>query len=642
MTERGWSQVSSLPANTSDCLAGSSPVPPGVVGVHWSSRFDMLPSMAKRGRRPHRRESKAGRSKQRRQARPVRAHQSGPDDLLADVRQRLAAGEPLDFLVQASALLAAVDPRRQNPFERERAVGPDRVTLPELVESFAEVVLPETTALLAALAELGLDELTRARAARALASRPHPLPDWLARLGEASVYRAVESTHVLGDGDNVLLGARLPGHELTAVIYIDHNLGTVVKDAFPVPGPVSEVIERLREAADDPDVTVRDIGLRDARARVAEAIEVGAITFPPFETETWPASRPLTEWLLRLLPEGGTGYVRSAWSEAAKNRLANRFFGSQFGKPLDDADHRGLLDQFLWFGTDYRPGDPSRWSPVAVEILLADWIPRKIAAGPGYLSKAPELLRAFIRFCHADRKIRPALTDQTLAAVDEYEPEYQQVIRSPRLQGPAALLAALGMLSDEESWEEEPFQAERYFLNALAEEVGGEGVLSKLDDKRLPADEFGWEAVPPDLHDRVAQVLAACDRCCDDLLGAEYRTACRRLLARAMPGLSDMLRGTRKPEVIASALCWVIGKGNHRYGQRAGELRVKDLMHYLSLSQSGVSERGYRIMHAAGIQPTGGYEIRLGSPDLLVSARRRQIIELRDRHRAAISAERWA
>ncbi len=142
----------------------------------------------------------------------------------------LARGEPLDFLVYVSTLLAAVDPRGQNPFERERAGGPERATLPTLIESFAEVALPETTALLAALAELGPDELTRARAARALATRPHPLPPWLARLGKASVYRAVESTHVLGDGDSVLLGARLPGSELTAVIYIDHNLGTVVKD----------------------------------------------------------------------------------------------------------------------------------------------------------------------------------------------------------------------------------------------------------------------------------------------------------------------------------------------------------------------------------------------------------------------------
>lgn len=33
---------------------------------------------------------------------------------------------------------------------------------------------------------------------------------------------------------------------------------------------------------------------------------------------------------------------------------------------------------------------------------------------------------------------------QTLDAVDEYEPGYQKLIRSPRPQGPAALLAAMG------------------------------------------------------------------------------------------------------------------------------------------------------------------------------------------------------
>lgn len=199
----------------------------------------------------------------------------------------------------------------------------------------------------------------------------------------------------------------MPRHELTAVIYIDHNLGTVVKDAFPAPSPVSDVVGSMREAMDDPDVRFADIGLADARARVAPAIESGAITFPPFETETWPASRPLIEWLLRLLPEGGTGYVRPVWSKAAKKKLANRFFSSPFGRPLEDGDHRDLLDHLLWFGTDYGPGDPLRWSPVAVEILLADWIPRKIVADPGYLNKAPALLRAFIRFCHAEREIRP-------------------------------------------------------------------------------------------------------------------------------------------------------------------------------------------------------------------------------------------
>ena len=597
--------------------------------------------MAKRGRRPHKRGRQARQHQHGRQMRPARTHQAGPGDLLADVHQRLASGEPLDLLTYVSSLLAAIDPRGESPFERERADGPERATLPTLLESFAEVVLPETTALLATLAELGPDELTRARARRALAARPHQLPSWLARLGETGVYKAVESSHVLGDGDSVLLGARLPGHELTAVIYIDHNLGTVVKDAFPAPSPISEVAARMREAADDPDVRFGDISLADARARVAEAIEVGAIMFPPLESETWPASRPLTEWLVRLLPEGGAGYVRPTWSEARKRKLAKRFFGSEFGKPFDDDDQRDLLDQFLWFGTDYGPGDPLRWSPVAVEILLADWIPRKIAASPEYLSAAPTLLRAFIRFCHAERKIRSALTDETLAAVNEQEPEYQRVIRSPRPQGPMAMLAAMGMLGGQQPWEGGPSGAGQYLLDALAEEVGGQDALDSLDGTPLPDEEFSWDEVPTDVRERVGEVLAACDRCCDDLLGAEYRTACRRLLARAAPGLSGMLRKTAKPEVTAAAVCWVIGKGNQRLGQGTGELRVKDLMSYFSLSQSSVSERGNQIMHAAGIKPASTYPaVHLGSPSLLVSARRRRIIELRDRRSAAISGKR--
>src|SRR5262249_3406178 len=240
---------------------------------------------------------------------------------------------------------------------------------------------------------------------------------------------------------------------------------------------------------------------------------------------------------------------------------------SDFGKPLDDADHRGLLDQFLWFGTDYGPGDPLRWSPVAVEILLADWIPRKIVAEVSYLSKAPGLLRAFAGFCAAGANTRRALTQGTRAAVAEHEPHYQRVIRSPRPQGPMALLATLGVLGGDQPWEDGPFDVHRHFLDQLAEEVGGQVELDSLGDTPLPEEGFARDRVPAGVRSRVADVLAACDRCSEDLLGAEYKTTCRRLLARAVPGLSSMLNSTRKPEVIAAAVCWVIGRGNQRIGQ---------------------------------------------------------------------------
>lgn len=536
----------------------------------------------------------------------------------------------MDFLAYVSTLLAVLDPQAKDPFERTRQQ--DAVTVPALVGSFADVVLPETTALLAALAELAPDELSRARARRAYAASPHEVPDWLARLDETSVDRAVESTHVLGDGENVMLNVRLSGYDLTMVVYVDHNLGTVVKDGFPAPAGVDQVVSRLREASDDPDLRYGDISLADARARISEAMEMGSHMFPPLETDTWPASRPLAEWLLRLLPEGGMGYVRPEWSQAALRKLANRFFGSPFGRQLDSKDNRNLLDQFLWFGTDYGPGDPLRWSPVAVEILLADWIPRKIVADSAFLAKAPALLRGFIRYCHDERGIRPSLTQETLAAVDHYEPEYQRAIRSPRPQGPEALLAAMGLLGEPD----DVFPVEKFLLDYLADEVGGYDVLDSLDDAPLPEEEFAWGSVPQDARDQVQKVLDGCDRCADDLFGPEYRTACRRLLARAAPGIPGTPLASAKPVQVAAAVCWVIGRGNHRFGTRPGELKVKDLTGYFGVAGSTPSQRGYQVIQAAGLQLADDATIiRPASPGLLVSERRRQIINQRDQYRAA-------
>ena len=157
------------------------------------------------------------------------------------------------------------------------------------------------------IAELaGDDELLAARIRRELSERGDRLPEWLARLGEAEVYRAQEMVHVLGDGDNVHVGVRFAGGaELTAVVYIDHNMGTLVKDAFVVPESLAELEAFMRAKVDDPDTEWRELDLADARVRITEAIERAAMTVPPFETDTWPVCRPIVEWLTRQMPEGG-------------------------------------------------------------------------------------------------------------------------------------------------------------------------------------------------------------------------------------------------------------------------------------------------------------------------------------------------
>ena len=224
--------------------------------------------------------------------------------LMGDVRRALADDHPLGLLALVSSLLAVLDPRHVSPLERtrDRPTGPSR---DELLRTFIDEDQPETSALLAAIAALGADEVERRWITRVLDKRNHQLPRWLSGMGRAAAYRAVEMIHVLRDGDNLIVGARFPtGDELSAVVYIDHNLGTLVKDAFIVPEPIGELISLMQAKADDPDTTFADIPIADAKARIVDAIATGAITFPPFETDTWPVCRPLVEWMVGLLPDG--------------------------------------------------------------------------------------------------------------------------------------------------------------------------------------------------------------------------------------------------------------------------------------------------------------------------------------------------
>ena len=171
------------------------------------------------------------------------------------------------------------------------------------------------------------------RIRRELAERGDRLPEWLARLGEAEVYRAQEMVHVLGDGDNVHVAVRFAGGaELTAVVYIDHNMGTLVKDAFVVPESLAASRGCIRAKVDDPDTVWRELDLADARVRITEAIERGAMTVPPFETDTWPVCRPIVEWLTRQMPEGGAGTsgrsgasgTSSGWPTGSSRRRSGR------------------------------------------------------------------------------------------------------------------------------------------------------------------------------------------------------------------------------------------------------------------------------------------------------------------------------
>lgn len=545
------------------------------------------------------------------------------------VRAAMTDPDPLHLLSYVSTLLAALDHRGEgNPFVTPATDAPSRE---ELAAMFIDIAAPETSALLAVIAALADDEILRARIRRELAARDHTTPDWLSRLDQTSAYRAVRMTHILGDGDNIMVGARVAGgYEATCVVYVDHNMGQLVKDAFVIPESIGHIVGQYQSLDDDPDTTWEELSLANARGWIEPAIDMAARTFPPLETESWPACRPLVEWITGTLPTGGSGYQRPQWNTEKLDLLADQFFGSLPGRAFDDADHRGLLDSIFWYATDYGPGDPLRWSDVRIEILLADWLPRKVIAATEYLALVPALLRAYVRFAHDESGVRADLTDQTLNAIDAWTPEYLRAIGAPRQS-----FGALRFDPHELDESIEPNWFEQMKLDGLAEGVGGHEQLDALDTAPLPDEPFDWSRIPDDIDARVAAVLDLTDRCCDALLDVECRTVCRRVLARVASRAPQVFRRKGRVETAAAAVVWMAGKANGLFDLGTA-LRTSDIVRHFEI-KSSPSQRGEVMLRAAGF-PSGSFDVKLGSADFLVSTRREWIIGRRDHLRQRIAS----
>jgi hypothetical protein len=334
------------------------------------------------------------------------------DTTLTDALRRAVVGHPLSLLSLASLMMHVAKPE---PLR-------DETYLDNILTGLIGVRNRETTALLAVIAELLVDDpAPQLRCRDELAERGEHQPRWITALPRVDVYRAVRRTHVLGDVDELVIGMRLDGgHELTIAVQIDHNMLSSVVDAGVVPDPIDEALARVAESSSDTQVF--EMRLADARVRIEDALNKP--TLGP-ETETWPLYRGLVQWLIGRLPEGGEH--RSPAGEWEPNaELCDRFFATSSAAPFTDSGHRELLLELFETGT----GDPLRWSAARVEQAIGgtpyseDSIPLEVALD------APDLLRAFIPYAHAQSGIRDELTSRTLAMVDALRSSYKREVLS--------------------------------------------------------------------------------------------------------------------------------------------------------------------------------------------------------------------
>ncbi len=536
----------------------------------------------------------------------------------------MAEGHPLSLLAHASTLLQTTRPPRVSPLD---AAGDEEHELPnlnEILEMFVESGELQTQALAWAVSHLDEDELVRAKVTRSV-DRAR-LPRWLAGLGGAEVSGALQTQDALRDGTNIVLGLRVGGHDLSLITFIDHNAGTIVKDSFAIPAGLDE-FRAVWDRMDPHHATeMRRLTPADARAWIDPALEHGDMTWPPYESETWPAIRPLLDWALRRCPNGGSGFDRPELTDTEQAQLVEDFVRDA-GRRFDDSEHRDFLDSLMWFGTGYGYGDPLLLSPTKIEILLLDWVPRKIVADVEYLAKLPALLTAFVPYGHRVRGIPQSDTDETLELVKKLTPEYLTLIGRPRRQGPEALMERMGLL--------DAMPDEEYFIGVLAEQVGGREQLDTLHGEPLPDEELDLNGLPNDVHDRVLAIAELCDGCCDDLFDRECRTAVRRLIHDVAAGDPQIFRRRGRNETAAAALCWLVGRTNTVMDH--GRVQSQQLMAHFGLTGSA-SQRAEPMRQAIGLPAYYVGRSDLGSGRYLTGETRRELMIRRDRWLAADEA----
>jgi len=545
--------------------------------------------------------NKGNRPPQRRRPRALRAVEGEPQDLelFQAIRAAVRDDEPLALLGLVSSLMEAARPGESST-----------VTLTELIESFIGTPFAETTAVLSVMRHLVTDELTSTRINRELAQRRHPMPDWLTHLGDARLEPEVHFlTHILADGDDIFFGVSLPtGHEFSAMVYVDHNLGTVAKDAFVTPVALEEVVERMRTLATDPGQVMELMDPSEARATAEAAIAAGEDMDPPLTTDSWPACRPMIEWMLRLMPAGGTARQLPVWTLEDGDALLEEFLAAPAGMPYRDDSGQALVTALIVFGITQANRIPVYWSNVTVELALMDWFPVQPL---DQRQRVPDLLRAFIPWVHEREGLHKTLNEPAMRAIRDFQAMYEQ-----QIQGPWAT-ALRRDIAERNRWDQLSFYVQ--MVEYVAAKLGGLDGVQSLDTEPLPDEAFVWEGIDPRVHQAVSELLSRIDGCADALLNVEYRTAMRRFLSQLARNDPRVLLRRASFDRGAAAIAWIVCVNNEwRDTERVSS--SEQLHAHFGVSGS-VGDRANTLV--AAFDPTLPYGAReLGDSGLLISAQR--------------------
>ncbi len=292
--------------------------------------------------------------------------------------------------------------------------------LADFIDAIGAVPRPGAREALLAFAAVGDAELG-SRAREAAARMPGTDPRWVAEAGAGQVVSAwCSSDPDYDDGNTYAFEIRRPSGTHVLCVYIDNNIGGIPKDAFLLPSVAALRTPFDRGAA--PDVRLDQVPVADAAARVRGAVERRRHYLDPPGSGDLTDLEALIDGHLRFLP-AGVAPEEEPLDDQKLEALSADFLAAPESKGHRRGDGLAILDAILWFGNSYNVGGPLRWSPVVVEIFLADWVGRKLLYERRVIARIPAVLHAFVRFAGRARGVPEARVAETLAAIETWTPD---------------------------------------------------------------------------------------------------------------------------------------------------------------------------------------------------------------------------
>ena len=595
--------------------------------------------------------------------------------LMQQLRTRMRDRDPMALLAFISSIVTATD-------GRHGFTDASPTALEDLIDTFIDIDIAETTAALHVLGAIAPQQSMRARVASALERRHQPMPRWLTELPQATVTEAAVAGFDAEPGQNFLIEYRWPGGEPATYIVYDEGLGRGVKDAFPTAEPLAEAADRMAAAAPGPlPFGVRPLDLATTRATLEESLANGADRPVDDENDTWPSGRPFLEWLLRLMPTGGTpdpstkslpgfpdlhlgGPLLGPDPDDVIADFAESPEAMGIGFDLEDTHDDAAIQSIVEFTSMLGTQDPLDLTPARVRELLDSHLPTVVLPDPRTARRLSEALDAYIKF--ACRRVGRTAKQQgnLLRAARESMPRYLEIALSQQAQTLREALIAYDELTDgladfgisvigDDSGADQAsgtgltVSADRTMpgrdparlsdeelvesiIASAASQVGGRDVLDALDVTPLPDEPFDGARLPDDIRERVEHIAGLVDDFADRSFGVEFRTACRRYLARVAAADPVIFRRNARDETAAAAVAWTIGRANHLVARGGSSMESQDLLGHFGVKGS-VSQRAQVLLKALPGTAYDAYGPKLGTPDLLVSSMRAELIDLRER-----------